>query len=179
MLVHTAGGEDHLLDFFVGAPGQGARGSQPAALVPIDVTFAEGAVQRFNAGPSSCGAYGTTRGMAESLRRFGTLSLADLCGGPARAAREGVEVTAMQGFLFSVLEPILRSTPEAEAIYAPGGPPAARRASTIRLTELGDLLERLGAEGPDFLYTGDAGRAASDWVLERGGLLTRGGPRHL
>src|ERR671918_2033786 len=92
MLLHTAGREDHLLDFFVAAPGKGLDGLEPAALVPIDVTFAEGAVQRFNAGPSSCGAYGTTKGLAEALRRFGTMSLADLTAEPARAAREGVEV---------------------------------------------------------------------------------------
>ena len=43
-----------------------------------------------------------------------------LTAGPAQAAREGVEVVPMQAFLFRVLEPILRSTPEAAAIYAPG-----------------------------------------------------------
>ncbi|MEA2423561.1 MAG: gamma-glutamyltranspeptidase / glutathione hydrolase, partial [Thermoleophilaceae bacterium] len=41
------------------------------------------------------------------------------------------------------------------------------------IPELGDLLERLGAEGPDHLYTGDTAAYVSDYVLERGGLLTR------
>jgi len=172
MLLHTAGGEDHLLDFFVAAPGRGLESPKPAELVPMDVTFAAGAVQRFNAGPSSCGVWGTAKGVAEALRRFGSLPLADLCQGPARAARGGVEVTEMQAFLLTVLEPILRSTSEAAAIYAPGGR-LLENGDAIRLPELGDLLERLGAEGPDFLYTGDAGSAASDWVLERGGLVTR------
>jgi gamma-glutamyltranspeptidase / glutathione hydrolase len=171
MLLHTAGGEDHLLDFFVAAPGLELGARKPAALVPIDVRFAEGAIQRFNAGPSSCGVWGTTRGIDEALRRFGSMPLAQLCEAPARAARDGLEVTPMQGFLFTVLEPILRSTPEAEAIYAPGGR-LLQAGDTIRLPELGDLLERLGADGPDFLYTGDAGRKASEWVLERGGLVT-------
>ena len=171
MLLHTESGEDHLLDFFVAAPGNGIEAPQPAALVPIDVVFGEDTVQRFNVGPASCGAYGTTRGLAEALRRFGTLSLGDLTGPAARAAREGVEVTPMHAVLFRVLEPILRSSPEAQALYAPEGrlPGAGER---ICLPELGDLLERLGAEGPDFLYTGDAAQAASEWVLERGGLLT-------
>ena len=44
---------------------------------------------------------------------------------------------------------------------------------TIRLPELGDLLDRLGAEGPAFLYDGDVAAAVSDWVLERGGMLSR------
>src|SRR3982751_830001 len=93
MLVHTAGGDDHLLDFFVAAPGKGLDLLEPVELTPIDVRFADEAVQRFNVGPSSCGVYGTTAGVEEALRRFGTLSLGELVEGPARAAREGVEVT--------------------------------------------------------------------------------------
>jgi gamma-glutamyltranspeptidase / glutathione hydrolase len=171
MLVHTAGGEDHLLDFFVSAPGRGLDGVEPAALTPIDVRFSEDAVQRFNVGPSSCGAYGTTIGLAAALERFGTARLGDLTAGPARAAREGVEVVPMQAFLFEVLEPIFRSTPECSEIYAPGGR-LLRTGETIRLPELGDLLGRLGAEGPGFLYVGDVAAEVSEWIIERGGLLT-------
>ena len=73
MLVHTAAGEDHLLDFFVAAPGRGlADGTEPAALVPIELRFSDEAVQTFNVGPSSAGSYGTTVGLAQALRRFGT-----------------------------------------------------------------------------------------------------------
>src|SRR5215210_643589 len=135
MLVHTASGEDHLLDFFVAAPGQGLSQRRPADLVPIDVKFAEGAIQRFNVGPSSCGAYGTTLGLAQALRRFGSVALADVCARPARAAREGVALTPMQAHLFTVLEPIVRSTPEADAIYAPEGR-ILGEGEAIRLAEL-------------------------------------------
>ena len=69
------------------APGRGDESREPASLVPIDVHFSEDAIQRFNVGPSSCGAYGTTLGLAEALSRFGTVSLADLCAPAARAAR--------------------------------------------------------------------------------------------
>ena len=171
MVVHTRG-ETHVLDFFVAAPGIGLDERAPAALVPIDIRFSEDAIQRFNVGPASCGAYGTTLGVTETLDRFGTASLADLTAAPARAAREGIGVVPMQAFLFEVLRPILTSTPECAAIYAPGGS-LLGEGDTIRLPELGDLLERLGAEGPAFLYSGDVAGAVSDWVLERGGMLTR------
>jgi gamma-glutamyltranspeptidase / glutathione hydrolase len=171
MVVHT-GGESHLLDFFVAAPGLGLEAREPAALVPIDVRFSEDAVQRFNVGPASCGAYGTTLGLSETLQRFGTTNLGNLTAAPARAARDGIEVVPTQAFLFRVLEPILRSTPECEAIYAPDGG-LLEEGDTIRLPELGDLLERLGAEGPGFLYSGDVAHTVSDWVLERGGMLSR------
>jgi gamma-glutamyltranspeptidase/glutathione hydrolase len=171
MVVH-ARGESHVLDFFVAAPGLGLEEREPGALMPVDVRFSEDAVQRFNVGPASCGAYGTTLGLTETLERFGSARLADLTAAPARAARDGIEVVPMQAFLFAVLEPIFRSTPECEAIYAPGGR-LLGEGDTIRLPELGDLLERLGAEGPAFLYSGDVATAVSDWVLERGGLLSR------
>lgn len=77
----------------------------------------------------------------------------------------------MQEFLFAILAPILSSTPEVAAIYEPEGRPL-RTGEPLRLPELGELLERLGTEGPDFLYTGDVGAAVSDWLLARGGLLT-------
>ncbi|HEX8742571.1 MAG TPA: gamma-glutamyltransferase [Thermoleophilaceae bacterium] len=173
MLVHTAGGEDHLLDFFVAAPGRGLDGGdEPAALVPIELRFSEEAVQTFNVGPSSCGAYGTTVGLAQALRRFGTLRLGDLTGFAARIAREGHRVEPMEGSFLEILGPILTSTPEAKAIYAPDGR-LARPGDNLCLPELGDLLDRLGAEGPGFLYDGDVADAVTGWVLERGGLLTR------
>src|SRR3954447_14219401 len=78
MLLHTPDVGGHLLDFFVAAPGKGLDTLEPAELTPIDVKFAEGAVQRFNVGPSSNGVYGTTAGLADALRRFGTRSMAEL-----------------------------------------------------------------------------------------------------
>jgi gamma-glutamyltranspeptidase/glutathione hydrolase len=172
MLVHTSDGRSQLLDFFVAAPGRGLADPDPAPLVPIDVAFSEAAIQRFNVGPSSCGTWGTTRGLAAVLDRFGTLPMAELTAPAARAARAGVEVSPIQEFLLGILHPILRSTPEAAAWYEPDGEPH-RAGDLLALPELADLLDRLGAEGPDFLYTGDVGAACSDWVLERGGLVTR------
>jgi gamma-glutamyltranspeptidase / glutathione hydrolase len=171
MLVHTAGGESHLLDFFVAAPGHGLTAARPAPLVPIEVFFAADSAQVFHVGPSSCGVYGTTLGLAEALGRFGTMRLGDLTGAAARAAREGVEVGPMQEVLLRVLSPIFRSTPEATAIYEPAGRPA-RTGERVRLPDLGDLLDRLGSEGPDFLYSGDVAAAVSDWVVDRGGRIT-------
>ena len=171
MLVHTAGGEDHLLDFFVAAPGQGLTEGRHAELVPIDVPFSEEAIQRFNVGPSSCGVFGTPIGIAQAVDRFGTMPLAELARPAAQAARDGIEVTPMQAFLFEILGAILAHQPEGKAIYAPDGR-MLREGETVRLTELADLLERLGAEGPGYLYKGDTARAISHHVLERGGLLT-------
>jgi len=172
MLVHTAEGQSHLLDFFVAAPGKGLEAPQPAPLVPIEVAFSSDSTQVFHVGPSSCGVYGTALGLAEALSRFGTVELDALTAPAAEAARQGVEVGPMHAYLLEILSPIFRSTPEAAAIYEPNGSPA-QVGERVRLPELGDLLDRLGAEGPGFLHHGDVADAVSDWVLERGGLITR------
>lgn len=171
MLVHTAAGESHLLDFFVAAPGCGLSVREAAPLVPVEVAFSEDSVQTFHVGPSSCGVYGTALGLVQALERFGTARLDDLTAPAARAARDGVEVGPMQELLLTILAPIFRSTPEATAIYEPDGRPA-RAGERIRLPELADLLDRLGAEGPGFLHHGDVAAAVSEWVVDRGGLLT-------
>src|SRR3954467_11833362 len=166
MLVHTAAGENHLLDFFVAAPGKGLPGVEPAALEPIDVHFSKEAVQVFNIGPSSCGVYGTTLGLAYALERFGTASMGDLTERPADAARCGVEIPPIGELLHVILGPILTSRPEVRAIYAPEGS-LLRAGEQICNLDLADLLDRLGAEGPGFLYTGDYSKAVSGDGVDR------------
>jgi gamma-glutamyltranspeptidase/glutathione hydrolase len=172
MLVHTADGEDHLLDFFVAAPGRGLDAIDPAPLTPAKIWWNEESFQLFHIGASSCGVYGNTKGLTEALERFGTMPMSALVAEPARAAREGVPVIQEQEYLYKILDPLLASEPEGRAVYNPDGRPL-RAGDKLRFPELGDLLERLGEEGPDFLYTGDVGAAVSDWILERGGLITR------
>ncbi|GAC1317853.1 MAG: gamma-glutamyltransferase [Thermoleophilaceae bacterium] len=171
MLIHTPAGEDHLLDFFVAAPGNGLTDPARASLEPIEVRFAQEGIQVFHIGPASCGVYGTPRGLAEGLARFGTVSLESLTAWPARVAREGAELSPIQAYLLRILSPILTATPEAAAIYAPEGR-ALGAGERLRLPDVGNLLERLGSEGPDFLYRGELAAKISTWVLERGGLLT-------
>ncbi|MFL5896366.1 MAG: gamma-glutamyltransferase, partial [Thermoleophilaceae bacterium] len=170
MLVHTPQGENVLLDFFVAAPGKGSD-RDAGELTPIEVEFSAEATQVFHVGPASCGVYGTPRGICDALERYGTLPLAQLAAEPARVAREGHPVNPIQAYLIDILGPILLETEPGRAIYAPGGDPL-REGDTIRLPDVGDLLERLGAEGPAFAYEGDVAAAVSDWVLERGGLIT-------
>lgn len=171
MLCNSAAGESSLLDFFVCAPGEAAGGRSFGALEPVSVAFSDAAVQVFNVGAPSCGVYGTCAGLERALERFGTATLSDLCPQPARLAREGVEITPLQAYLQQVLEPILLATPQARSVFLPEGR-RLRQGERLKLGDLADLLERLGAEGPGFLYTGDVAAAVSEWVLERGGLIT-------
>jgi gamma-glutamyltranspeptidase/glutathione hydrolase len=171
MLVHTPGGEDVLLDFFVAAPGKGSD-REAGELTAFDVAFTDDAIQTFHAGPASCGVYGTPKGICEALDRYGTLPLADLVEWPAQVARDGHEINETQGYIIRILSPILMATDEGRQTYAPGGS-RLQAGDTIRLPEVADLVERLGREGPGFVYDGDVAAAISDWILGRGGLITR------
>ncbi len=168
MLVHN-GSETVLLDFFVAAPGVsgGERGSE---LVPIPVHFTEHSSQTFHVGAASCGVLGTPAGLVEAVRRFGSVSLAELAMPAAQLARDGVELNLEQAYFVEILAPILTHYEEAAAIYAPGGS-LLRAGDLFRFPELGEALELLGAEGATPFYHGEIAQRVSEWVLERGGTL--------
>jgi gamma-glutamyltranspeptidase/glutathione hydrolase len=171
MLVAGAGEEPVLLDFFVAAPGHGADVARRSRLVPVEVDFAGDALQTFHVGASSCGAYGNPAGIDAAMRRWGSAALADLAAPAAALARDGVALNAQQAEVVHLLEGIMRSSHECEALYAPGGP-LLNEGDLFRSPELGDTIERLGSEGSAPFYTGDIAAAVVAWVGEGGGTLT-------
>jgi gamma-glutamyltranspeptidase/glutathione hydrolase len=171
MLVAGAGEAPTLLDFFVEAPGRGRARSAPAELLPVEVSFGD-AVQLFNCGAASCGTYGNPAGVCSAIERWGSMPLAELAAPAAALARAGVALNAQQAYVFALLEGILRSTPEAAAIFAPDGRVLAE-GERFRSAELADTIELLGAEGAAPFYTGAVADRVATWLGERGGLLTR------
>jgi gamma-glutamyltranspeptidase / glutathione hydrolase len=167
MLVHTAD-EDVLLDFFVEVPGRGGA-EVGAELVPVPVQFDE-TPQVFNVGAASCGVPGTPAGLADALRRFGSMPMAELIRPAVAHARDGVRINTQQAYLLEILDPILTRFAEGRAVYAPDGR-ILREGETFRFGDLADALERYGAEGPEPFYRGEIARRIADWVTERGGVL--------
>jgi gamma-glutamyltranspeptidase / glutathione hydrolase len=167
MLVHR-GREDVLVDFFVAAGGSDGA-ERTAELVPIQVFFDE-TPQVFNCGAASCGVPGNPAGLERAAKRFGSMPLAELVKPGIRLAREGVEVNAAQAYIFEILNPILTSTPEAAALYAPEGR-ALVEGDTFWYPEMADALHRFGAEGAEPFYRGEVARQVCDWIRERGGTL--------
>ncbi|HYT09326.1 MAG TPA: gamma-glutamyltransferase [Mycobacteriales bacterium] len=171
LLVAPPGRDPVLVDFFVEAPGRGADPSARAPLLPVEVSFGD-AVQAFHVGAASCGAFGVPAGVQAALDRFGTVPLTSLTAPAAALARAGVRVNEQQAYVFALLAGILGSTAEARSTYfVDGRPPVA--GDVVRNPDLADALDRLGAEGAGPFYGGDIGDAVCDWVLARGGSLTR------
>ena len=159
---------DVLLDFFPAAGGLDGAGRR-AELVPVPVYFDQ-TPQTFNVGAASCAIPGNPKGLERAVQRFGSMPLSELVVPGARLAREGVEVTEQQAYIFEILEPILSSTPESAALYAPEGK-RHRRGDVFRYPEMGEALERFGAEGSAPFYEGEIAEAVASWVRERGGTL--------
>jgi gamma-glutamyltranspeptidase/glutathione hydrolase len=110
-------------------------------------------------------------GVCEAARRFGRLPLDQLVAPAAELARQGVELNRQQAYVVEILETTVTSTPEAAALFAPGGR-LLRAGDRLRQPELADALERLGSEGAQPFYEGDIAAAIVDWLAERGGLVT-------
>ena len=97
--------------------------------------------------------------------------LAELTTPAAALVRRGVRVNAMQAYLVALLECVVGSSPECAARYFVDGR-SPRAGELLRDPELADALDRPGAQGAAPFYTGDVGRAVSDWVRARGGMIT-------
>jgi gamma-glutamyltranspeptidase/glutathione hydrolase len=173
MLVHRPGDGDaitELVDFFVAAGG--ADGAERGAeLVRIPVDFGD-QVQDFHVGAASCGVPGVPAGLERVAGRHGSMPLERLIHPGVELAREGVVLTSEQAYFHEILHPILTSTPECAALYAPEGR-QLREGDVFRFPDAGDAMERLAADGAAPFYDGEVGRAVADWVRERGGTLGR------
>ena len=72
---------------------------------------------------------------------------------PAVSAAGGRAADPGRGYMFRVLDPIVTHYPETRALYAPNGR-LLREGDLFRFSELADALERLGEDGPDWIYRG-------------------------
>jgi gamma-glutamyltranspeptidase/glutathione hydrolase len=146
---HAAEARTQLLDFFVAVP---ERASSPSELIDVVVDYGD-SQQVFSTGPMSVAVPGTVLGLWEACARWGSMPWADLLAPAEQLAREGVVLNEVQAFLHKILDPLLRYSPEGDALYGPGKPLLV--GERFAMPELADTLERLGAEGPDYFYRGE------------------------
>jgi gamma-glutamyltranspeptidase/glutathione hydrolase len=174
MMVHREGDPEGstLIDFFVAAPGLDGI-ERGAELVPVPVHFDAGTVQTFYVGPASCGVPGTAAGLEHALRRFGTMPLSELVEPGVRLARRGAPLSRQQAYLLEILHPIHEMMSGTRELYAPRGARLGE-GDWFTFPELGEALERYGAEGAEPFCRGDVAAAISDFVVSHGGTLGPG-----
>ena len=170
MLVHdAASAQTTVLDFFVSVP---HAASASPELLELAVDFDGDTQQLFRTGPGAVAVPGAARGLEEAHRRYGRVAWAELVAPAATLARDGVELTPMQGYLHQILDPLLRHSPEGDALYGNAGAPY-RRGDRFAAPELGATLERVARDGAAVLYDGELAERIVAHVRGGGGALTR------
>ncbi len=172
MLVHRArDGRDFVLDFFVAIPGRGLAAGVGGEPDVVAVPFGAGdTTQTFLIGPASCAVPGSVAGLAAAHRRFGTVPWSRLLAPAIELARTGVELTAEQALLHTVLDDVLRREPEGREVYGARRP--LRAGDRLVMGALASTLELIAADGAQALYRGELARRVVAAVDARGGRIT-------
>ncbi len=174
MLVHPARTRaTRVADFFVAAPGLGLARTRGGAPLEVAVGFGEGeTAQPFRIGPATAAVPGFVAGLEAAHRAYGRLPWCELVVPACELARDGFALTPAQANLHAVLDPILRAFPEGQRVF--GGPDGERlrRGGRLRLPDLAETLEAVGARGAAALGRGERARATVAAVREGGGDLT-------
>src|SRR5437764_2686730 len=119
MLVHEAtSGLTTVLDFFVSVPRAAAAADD---LLELSVDFDGDTQQVFRTGPAAVAVPGTALGLESAHRRWGRLDWAELVAPAVALAREGFELTALQGYLHRILDPMLRPSPQRDVMFGNAG----------------------------------------------------------
>jgi gamma-glutamyltranspeptidase/glutathione hydrolase len=125
-------------------------------------------------------------GWSALLERFGTMSLAEMLAPAIRYALEGYPVTEWIGSGWKLMESrLLRETvdeslplhlqrsgppqPSGNEFLVDGRAPAA--GDLVQLPTLGETLQRIAAEGKDYIYEGEFAHKLSEHVQRYGGWL--------
>jgi gamma-glutamyltranspeptidase / glutathione hydrolase len=172
MLVHRARDRStRVFDFFVSVPGLGLPDAVHPQMDEIVVDFSGGSTQVFQIGAGSVAVPGAAVGLETAHRAFGRLSWRELFGPAIEMARRGIELNRAQAYLHSILDLILRHTPESRAVYERDSGPL-RVGDVLVQEELAGTLELLRDRGADDLYRGELAQLIVRHVRERGGGLT-------
>ncbi len=168
LLAREADRDAVLYDFFVQTPRQ-RREASDASFYPITADFGT-AQQEFHIGAGSIATPGTIRGLVSTQRHLGRLPLQEVLAPAIEYAEQGVEVNALQAYIFSIVAPIYRATPEAEALY--GGEALCGENTLFPQPALADTLRRVAEEGDAPFYEGDLARLLVDHCDTHGGHLS-------
>jgi gamma-glutamyltranspeptidase/glutathione hydrolase len=138
----------------------------------VDVPFGSGdTTQRFLIGAGSCAVPGAVAGLARAHQLYGTMPWPALFEPAVELARRGIQLTASQAVLHSVLDVVLRHDPDGRRVYGASSPlPAGGRLS---MPDLATTLELLAEEGADAFYCGELAGRMVEALRERGGRLTK------
>src|SRR3954468_2667586 len=174
MLVHRARDRStRVFDFFVSVPGLGVEDKTLSDMDRVDVDFSGGSTQIFHIGAASCAVPGAALGLEEAHRSFGTLPWRELFQPAIELARSGVELNNGQAYLHTILDLILRHTPESRDVYEKEDGERLVAEDRLFQHDLAGTLELIAERGSKVLYEGDFADAIAKHVHDHGGCITK------
>jgi gamma-glutamyltranspeptidase/glutathione hydrolase len=123
-------------------------------------------------GPKAVAVPGSLKAWCETLRRFGTMSLADVMQPAIKHASRGYAATPyLHECIADSAEEMLKDRPIA-AIYLPDGKPLSAGARVVQ-SEYAETLKYISQHGEAALYSGPLGDVLVDYMKAHGGFITR------
>lgn len=168
LLARRSAGSPLLYDFFVQTPRR-RLAADDTEFYPVIADFGT-AQQEFHIGAGSIATPGTVRGLVTVHHRLGSLPLGEILAPAIEYASDGVTVNALQAYIFSIVAPIYRATPAAEALY--GGEALRGEGARFHQSQLAETLAWLAAEGDAPFYRGELADRLVGHCAAHGGHLT-------
>lgn len=123
--------------------------------------------------PLAVGVPGTVAGLGLVLRKYGTMSLAEVLHPAIRLASEGIIVTQQLADTLTALRERLQRWPSTRKVfYKPGGVPY-RPGERLVQADLANSLRLIAEQGPDAFYKGAIAEKIVAEMKRGGGLITR------
>ena len=133
------------------------------------------AQQEFHIGLGAAATPGVVKGLFLIHRELCRLPLEMLLHPARELAGAGTEVNRLQHYIATIVEPILRATPQAFALHQ--APDDSERLAVpgerTPQPAFADALASLATEGEELFYRGDMGQTLVRDCREHGGYLTR------
>lgn len=168
-LIRLASGEEVVIDGLSTAP----AAARPDSYEPVSDSwplYMEVKGSRNRVGASSVAAPGNLLAWAETLARYGRLSLAQVMEPAIRHARNGFRVTGYFVACLAEAQEDIARDPEAAALLLPGGRPL-REGDLLVQADYARTLERIRDEGVQTLYGGTLGREVAERLEAAGSFL--------
>ncbi|MFC6837949.1 gamma-glutamyltransferase family protein [Halomarina ordinaria] len=121
-------------------------------------------------GPLTVTVPGTARGWERTIEELGELSLERALEPAIRYATEGFPVSEIIAAQWAEATDVLRGENARAAYLTDGRAPAV--GERVRLSKLGETMQRIADEGADVVYEGDVGDAIVEEIQSQGGFLS-------
>ncbi|MDH3335165.1 MAG: gamma-glutamyltransferase [Rhodospirillaceae bacterium] len=172
LLARQANGKTKVFDFFAHTP---VSKNSEADIYPVIADF--GTVQQeFHIGQGSIATPGVVKGIFAIHESLGHMPLAEIAEPAIRLAREGLNISPLQSYIFDVVSPIYTSSPSTMRLYASSknSERLLGEGELVKNPDFADFLDVLVREGSDLFYKGEVAKNISRDCMDQGGHLQMG-----